>query len=252
METKIMAEKDSASSRDKNDKGFEEIYLEVRKKEQRFYTDKEVNLLPEISKTHVHYKEWQIRKVSATKLINYLKKKKGPLNVLEVGCGNGWLSSKLADIENATITGLDINRVELNQAASVFGNKCNLSFEYGDLRDGIFSNRKFDIIVFAASLQYFPSIAHIINAAWPLLSLKGEIHILDTPLYKASEILPAQQRCKNYYDHLGFPEMRAFYFHHPFSHLYQFGYTIMHNPFSTINSLLKKGSPFYWLYISKT
>ena len=76
--------------------GFEEQYLKIRQKEKRLYADEEVKHLPDIAPWHVHYREWQFRKRSATRLMRYLEKKKRALNMLEVGCGNGWLSAKLA------------------------------------------------------------------------------------------------------------------------------------------------------------
>ena len=55
---------------------FEERYIGLRRKENRVYSDTEIAQLPEIDVQHQHYKEWMIRKTSAKKLINYLKKKK--------------------------------------------------------------------------------------------------------------------------------------------------------------------------------
>jgi len=234
------------------DTAFEKLYLEIRKKEQRIYPDEQVALLPDISQSHIHYKEWQLRKISAGRLLGYLKKKNKPLKILEVGCGNGWLSAKLADIEKTTVVALDINHVELKQGASVFGNKTNLYFEYGDIRDEAFAKREFDIIIFAASLQYFPSLARILRAAVGLLALKGEVHILDTPLYKDDEIERARQRTKNYYALAGFPEMGVFYYHHPFGGLKHFKHRIMYNPFSALNKLFRKISPFYWVCIDQS
>jgi protein-L-isoaspartate O-methyltransferase len=47
---------------------------------------------------HRHYHEWQIRKASSNRLVKYLAKKQKILEILEVGCGNGWLSAKLSVI----------------------------------------------------------------------------------------------------------------------------------------------------------
>jgi ubiquinone/menaquinone biosynthesis C-methylase UbiE len=55
------------------------------------------------------------------------------------------------------ITGLDINFTEIQQAARVFNGCQKIKFVYGDLRSGILYGRQFDIIVFAASIQYFPA-----------------------------------------------------------------------------------------------
>src|SRR5215213_11952226 len=88
---------------------FEELYISIRKKEQRIYTNEEVALLPDIYPDHIHYHEWQIRKRSSERLINYLSKKNRPLKILEVGCGNGWLSARMAAVDKWEVTGIDIN-----------------------------------------------------------------------------------------------------------------------------------------------
>ena len=54
---------------------FETLYIELREKEGRIYSDEQVALLPNISDTHAHYNEWVIRKDSSQKLLRWLKKK---------------------------------------------------------------------------------------------------------------------------------------------------------------------------------
>src|SRR5258708_4522573 len=93
---------------------------------------------------------------SSERLITYLEKKHKPLRILEVGCGNGWLSAKLSNIPNTRVTGLDINQVEIEQAQRVFKID-NLDFIYDSFNESTFENENFDVIIFAASLQYFPS-----------------------------------------------------------------------------------------------
>src|SRR5258706_245630 len=115
-------------------------------------------ILPDIDKTHQYYKEWQIRKASSQKLTAHLKRKKRPLDILEIGCGNGWLSNQLASIPESKVIGTDINFIEVQQAARIFYYKPNLHFIYGHADSGIFEDKQFDIIIYAASIQYFFSL----------------------------------------------------------------------------------------------
>ena len=228
---------------------FEDLYINIRQKEHRVYTNEEVALLPGIYPDHIHYHEWQIRKRSSERLINYLNKKNKSLKILEVGCGNGWLSAKMADIADSKVTGLDINLTELKQAFEVF-DKPNLSFIYGSVHDK-FRGPSFDIIVFAASVQYFPSLKEIISRALLLLNPGGEIHILDTPFYENTEVENAIERTKKYYTGLGYPEMAAYYFHHNINELKNFKHQFLYRGDSIINKLLGKNDPFSWIRISK-
>jgi len=228
---------------------FERQYISIRTKEQRIYTNEEVALLPDISPNHIHYTEWQIRKRSSQKLINYLRKKNKPLKIAEIGCGNGWLSAKLSDINNSTVTGLDINLTELKQAFKIFTDKTNLAFIYGDIDD--LTSCSFDIIVFAASIQYFSSLQQIVSTSLSLLSPGGEIHILDTPFYKKKELKNAVERTKNYYTGLGHPQMSGYYFHHNMDELNAFEYERLSEENFMINKLLGRKVPFPWIRIIK-
>lgn len=230
---------------------FEKQYIRARTAENRIYDDREVSSLPDMLSTHRHYEEWRVRKRSSERLINYIKAKGKPQQILEIGCGNGWLSHSLSFIKNATVTGQDINFTELQQAARVFNGQRKLRFVYGDVFSGVLKDRKFDVIVFAASIHYFQSLNRILAFAMDHLNAGGEIHILDTHFYKAPEIKPAAERTRAYYRDLGFPEMGNHYFHHSITDLSLFRHRVLYDPRSWMNRLLGKKDPFPWVAIKK-
>src|SRR5688572_25277001 len=137
---------------------FEKMYTQVRRAEKRMYTDEEVRNLPSIQRGHIHSTEWGTRKKSCERFVSYLEKKQSPLSILEVGCGNGWFSAQLARNPSWKITGIDINTEELIQAKRVFDGKSNLEFIEGDIRSTVLNEKKFDVIAFVSSIQYFPSL----------------------------------------------------------------------------------------------
>lgn len=230
---------------------FEKIYLQVRKAEQRLYNDEEVKSLPDINSSHPHSNEWRQRKESCDRLIKYLGKKQKTLAILEIGCGNGWFSAQLAKNASWKVIGMDINKEELTQAARVFQKIQNLEFIHGDIRAGSLKQENFDVIVFASSIQYFPSLIEIVKAALSLLRNDGEIHILDTAFYTSKEIDVARQLTKDYYTGIGFPEAASYYFHHNIQDLGDFNRKILYNPKSWIYKFRKNKNPFYWICVHR-
>ena len=226
---------------------FEELYIAVRQQEKRIYTDEQLQLLPDID--HVYYDEWKIRKRSSERLIEYLSKKGKFLRILEVGCGNGWLSARMSNISDTQVVGLDINQLEIEQANRVF-KKDNLEFIYDSFNDNTFDKAQFDVIVFAASLQYFPSVINVMKQALDNLRPGGEVHVIDTPFYTPDEAEKADERSHKYYAALGIPEMAEHYFHHSISEFWGFKYEVLFDPTSIFNMILKK-DPFYWVCIRK-
>lgn len=230
---------------------FESLYLASREKENRLYTDEQLAFLPSIESGHVHYNEWQVRKRSATRLCNYLQGKHKPSQILEVGCGNGWLAAKLSAVKNIEVSATDVNKKELAQAKRVFSKKENIQFISGDIRQPDFNNKKFDVILFAASIQYFPSFQLIINRALELLKNSGEIHIIDSKFYPETELSSAKKRSISYYRTIGFEEMAEFYYHHSFQQLRMYNYKIMFDPAALKNRLFHKEDPFPWIVVHK-
>ncbi|MGV6829060.1 MAG: class I SAM-dependent methyltransferase [Flavobacteriales bacterium] len=232
---------------------FSKQYLKVRNLEKRVLSDAAVKELPNISKHHPHYREWQLRQITANRFLNYLENKQSPMNILDIGCGNGWFTHKMAKISSKNnLFGLDINPLELEQSVSVF-QKDNLSFYYGDLFE-IHNdfNEKFSIITLNASVQYFKDFELLFSKLKTFLLPKGEIHILDSPFYKTKELKAARNRTQEYFTKMGVPEMSNFYYHHTTKIIKDF--EILYKPqnkwFQKIS--LKKESPFLWLrYIKK-
>jgi ubiquinone/menaquinone biosynthesis C-methylase UbiE len=230
---------------------FEKLYVALRFQEGRIYSEEEIANLPVVTASHPHYKEWLLRKNSCYKLRRYIKKHSKICNILEVGCGNGWFAAQLASVTKGSVTGIDINALELEQAWKVFNKKFNLNFIEGDIRDGILRDNKYDLIVFAASIQYFKSLKEILNTAAKYLTLQGEIHIIDTHFYKPYEVLLARARSKNYFTEKGFPEMADYYFHHNIKELEGFSFVVLHDPHSRINKLFNR-NPFHWIVIKNS
>lgn len=228
---------------------FDQLYLALRQKEGRLYSDADVATLPFIYETHPYHHEWVIRKHSLKALLSYIQRKNIFSTILEVGCGNGWLSARIAAAVDAGVTGIDINTHEIEQAARVFKRIPDLDFINTSLQSETLKDRKFDMILFAASIQYFPALNHVIQNAVEHLTLQGEVHIMDSPFYQPDEAVAASKRTREYFSSLGFGEMSRHYHHHRLCDLDKFQYKILHHPNSWKNKLSIKKNPFYWIVI---
>ena len=148
----------------------------------RGYSDEDVAQLPDVPEGHPQSTLWRQRKASSRRLVEYLALKNKTLSILEVGCGNGWLSYQLSSIPGNRVLGLDRDLHVLRQAARVFRQQPNLKFMCGDFYSDIMTGLTFDTIIFSGSIQYFPSLNEILSASLLRLKENGEIHILDTPI----------------------------------------------------------------------
>jgi ubiquinone/menaquinone biosynthesis C-methylase UbiE len=160
-------------------------------------------------------------------LIDYLKSKDRTKTILECGCGNGWLTNKLSEIEISEVIGLDINVNELEQAARVFGVKSNILFIYGDIFK---MNLKCDYMILSGAIAYFNDLKKLLASLLNKLNPGGEIHIIDSPLYKDNS--DAKARTAKHFKALDVPEMINYYHHHSFNDLKEFQYDVLYNPFS--------------------
>ena len=236
------------------DESFEKLYLQVRKKEKRIYSDDEIKLLPYSFKMNPHKAEWTLRAKSFLRFKNYLAKKKSKLNILDLGCGNGWLTGQLAKEFDHNYFCVDINLAELEQAARVFENE-NIKFIYTDIFSTIFPANTFDIVIINSALQYFSNIPLLMKELFFISKTYGEVHIIDTPFYNANELMHAKNRTLKYYTSLGYPEMVSKYFHHSLGDFKYLRYKFLYNPQSIKNKLsgflFDQDSPFPWLVVTR-
>lgn len=229
-----------------------ELYLRVREKEGRLFPDEVVRQLPDLAENHPLCKEWRLRASSARRLVEHAAALRRHLRILELGCGNGWLSHQLSTLPDARIWGLDLRGPELDQAARLFSGR-RIGFLSADVFRLPFAPASMDLIVVASSIQYFPDLPALIRCLQALLSQDGELHILDSPVYEELDLAAAQERTRRYYDRLGFPEMAQHYFHHTFAELRAFRPRWLYRP-DAISARLSRlagrsDSPFPWLSI---
>ncbi|GAB4490617.1 MAG: hypothetical protein OHK0019_09740 [Saprospiraceae bacterium] len=245
----------------------EKIYLEVRRREGRVFPDEVVRELPFISKSNAYAKEWVWRRRTFERFQKQLSEsfqlsESSALRVLDLGCGNGWLANRLAENPDWDVWAVDVNEEELAQGARLFGRE-NLRFVYADLpalvsrndipgaSPGISFRDTFDIVVLAASVQYFPDLEQLIFSLKKCLKPGGEIHILDSPFYKNEEArAAARQRTLEYYTKLGVPEMAAFYHHHLWADVERLGGTDLNNRLEIkFLQKIKWLAPFPWVRV---
>ena len=233
---------------------FEQAYIGQRRKEDRVYDDETVANLPNISPNHPRADEWALRKHSLEKLKNYIVKKESVDIILEVGCGNGWMTKALS-LQNKELCAIDINETELLQAARLFPSDL-ISFVRADIYTIPLETNSFDLIVLASSIQYFQDLKRLLDRLLTLLRSPGEIHIIDSPIYMRHEIPQAKKRTESYFTRNGQPDMTSFYFHHGYEEFINLNWKFIYNPSSLSNLLKRKlgkrnSSPFPWICIKK-
>lgn len=189
---------------------FASLYLDIREQENRVLTDDLVARLPHLPKDHDHYKEWLKRIDTLNRFEKYLKNHSFK-TVVEIGCGNGWFTNWLSKYCEVSI-GQDVNLPELKQGARVFNHEAVKFICTTDVVKLIHDVQP-DLIVFNASLQYFNPEENILEELKQVMK-KGEIHVLDSPIYETIEqAKQAKERTFKYYSSKGLKELAAFYYH---------------------------------------
>ena len=230
-----------------------DLYIRVRDKEGRLYSDNMVRNLPDVPLDHPLRAEWCARAASMRRLMDHIRRlPPHPARLLDVGCGNGWLSHHLCALRGLSVWGVDRAGPELTQAAGIFG-AGNLMFLEADVFQPPVPQSSFDVIVMASVIQYFPDLPRLIQSLQLLLRPGGEIHVIDSPLYDAAGLAAAQKRTEAYYAALGFPDMSAHYFHHTYAELRPFAPIYLHRPDSLPARVSRRigrpQSPFPWVLI---
>ncbi len=231
----------------------EDRYWRVRARESRLYPDDVVRVLPEIDPAHPLAREWAARADSLGRLADYVARHQHGLSVLDLGCGNGWMTHQLAALPNMRVYGLDLNRRELTQAARVFIERPRLKFIYGDVFTAPLPPHGFNLIVLASVIQYFADLPGLIHRLRDLLAPEGEIHILDSPLYHPREVAAAQARTRRYYTERRLAFVAGDYHHHTWEALAPFQPDVLYDPRWWRNRLAQwwwgeqPRSPFPWL-----
>lgn len=233
---------------------FEDIYLNVREKENRIYSDSELLSLPFASSSNPHKNEWDLRAKSFLRFKEYLRTKKKNLNLLDLGCGNGWFCGQISKSFNHNFYCADVNLTELKQGSRVFNSE-KLKFIYADIFNSEIPKASFDIITVNAAVQYFPDLKKLIERLLTRINDNGEVHILDSPFYSNNDAVNAKKRTMDYYSSIGFKEMADSYYHHTWDELSEYKFEILYQPNSISNKIKrlisKVDSPFPWIKIIK-
>ncbi len=231
---------------------FAEVYAEARAIEGRMLSDTLVAGLPKSGSHTRHAKEWRVRVVSASRLLRALGDP--PQRVLDVGCGNGWLSALMAKAGH-TVTAIDACSVDLDQAARVFADQ-TITWIHGDPFTAALPSGHFDRVVFAASIHYFPDLRSIIERSRSLLRTDGNIHVIDSPFYRdAITAREAHERSAAYYTSIGVPAMIDHYHAHMLDALLSVGHARVVDGLGAWSSLLARvhlsHHPFHQVVIAK-
>lgn len=229
-------------------------YLRARELEGRLYPDAIVATLPHVPPGDPLRDEWRLRGDSVDRLVAYLGRLRRSLVVLEVGCGNGWVASRIAAVRGCRVTGLDANETELAQAERVFGGRPNLAFIAGDAITSPPPAERPDVIVLASVIQYVADVPGLLRRLGGWLAPGGELHALDSPFYRAEDVPAARERTRRHYAELGVPEMADVYHAHDWRSLDGFAVDVLYRPDSRWvlferRVLGRPRSPFPWLRI---
>ncbi|OLS16780.1 MAG: Ubiquinone/menaquinone biosynthesis C-methyltransferase UbiE [Candidatus Heimdallarchaeota archaeon LC_3] len=232
----------------------EKIYSDVRKFEERLFSDDVTKNLPKLNRNSPYYQEWKIRNILLDNLMVQIKIAGNSKIILDVGCGTGWLGNLISNKLGNYVIGIDTNYNELLQGRRIFSENKKIDFVYGNILKEKIKSKSVDIIIFNASIQHFNNFHFIIDKLIESLKNNGEIYILDSIFYLNKNLKSAKNNTLKYYSKLGFPEMIEHYFHHSLEDLKKFRYKIIYNPNIIYRKVLRKFlpfifSPFYFVKI---
>lgn len=94
--------------------------------------------------------------------------------VLDVGCGTGYTTEGiLREVKNGNVIGIDLTPEQLKRATVKLGNY--VMFVRGDADNLPFQADKFDAVISAGAIEYFPNAARTIKEMTRVVKKKGKV-----------------------------------------------------------------------------
>ncbi len=236
---------------------FDGLYYDFRKFDGRIYSDEQLSVLPNYNGPNKKLvKEWKGRKHAADMMIDHIKKKfTGKTNILDLGCGVGWLTNQLSELPDSSVYAVDIVQEELVQAAKVF-DKPNVQFIYGNIYRGILPENSFNVVVLSGCIEFFPNLKTLFENAFKVLKKGGEVHIINSPIYKPEQVEKQEEKMNKFFEDSGFALMKRHYFYHTDKELEEYKAELKYNPDTFGGKLSRKflssaDSPHSWYVLRK-
>jgi SAM-dependent methyltransferase len=139
--------------------------------------------LPCVEPTDPHAAEWRIRQESFRQLQSRVLDGGGPLCILDVGAGNGWLSHRLTSLGHQAVA-VDWHDDEQDGLGACRHYAAPIPRVQADFDALPFAPCQFDVVVFNGSLHYAPDIAATLGAARRILAPGGALVVMDSPMFR--------------------------------------------------------------------
>lgn len=157
--------------------------------------------LPYRDSTRRRSEEWRVKAASMDALLGTLGSS-GPLTVLDLGCGIGWLSHHLAAAGH-DVYAVDILRDDvLGLGAAGRYARMGPPFErvWGELDHPPFRAATMDVVVCNASLHYAQDPARVLRHVARILKPRGRFVLMNSPVYRDAD--SANRALSGFREHL--------------------------------------------------
>jgi SAM-dependent methyltransferase len=170
---------------------YRAAYAEQRAAEGRAYSRDEMLMLPDMTRAPLA-RQWSVRRRTYEEFMRRVMSplvaaSQTPLQVLDLGAGNAWLSYRLAlagcaalamDLRDDCVDGLGAAEAFIALAPTRIS-RAVASFDCIPLAD-----HGADVVVFNASLHYAVDLTKTLREARRVVKASGRIVILDSPFYE--------------------------------------------------------------------
>src|SRR5262245_23609860 len=139
--------------------------------------------LPEVAANDPHATEWRVRRESYEHLLTHvLQPPRTLLRILDLGAGNGWLSNRLA-CRGHDLCAVDRIADEADGLGAVRHYQSRFAAVQASFDALPFASAQFDLVVFNGSLHYASDGAATLAAARRLLTGRGTLAVMDSPMF---------------------------------------------------------------------
>ena len=157
-------------------------YTTIRHAEGRATDDPaHYRALPEVPRTHPLYAQWRMRGISWTAVQRHVLSV-GPLRVLDVGAGVGWLTNRLTELGHRAVA-LDLSIDDHDGLGAARHFERRVVCRQAEMDALPVADRSVDLVVFNASLHYSTDLARTLGEACRVLVPGGRIVVMDSPIY---------------------------------------------------------------------